>query len=333
MIKPFALVAFAGVGGSGLGLQQAGFETYSIEIDKAIADIHRDNLGECQTTDILEIKPEWIKYAIGTPGIFWLSPPCQAHSKSAIGKSKSKTKAREDGAILSDLIDNHWFSTIKSSYVVLENVPEFRKAPCFSEWCQHLIGLGYSVIYDVLDAADFGVPTRRKRLIAIAALSNNPLPVIEVPYSTPGWLEVIGHLISDMADSELTDGQQEYLANNPVETDQPYLIERSGYYNGKPKIALVDEPLWTLRKSIGTDQKGANRSKFINVVLPDGTVKDLSVQGLAMLQGFPENYKWESVGASVSGIGNSVSPPLAKVIGEGVMKELNIKTKQELIAA
>lgn len=333
MNKPFALVAFAGVGGSGLGLQQAGFETYSIEIEPAIADIHRANLGECQAADILDIKPEWINYAIGTPGIFWLSPPCQAHSRSSVGKSKAKTKARPDGAILSDLIDSHWFSAIKAPYVVLENVPEFRKAPCFSEWCQHLIDMGYSVTYDVLDAADFGTPTRRKRLIAIAALDSNPLPVIEVPYYTPGWLEVIGHLISDMTDSELTDGQQEYLANNPVETDQSYLIERAGYYNGKPKIALADEVLWTLRKSIGTDHKGANRSKFINVVLPDGTVKDLSVQGLAMLQGFPSEYKWASIGASVSGIGNSVAPPLAKAIGEGVMRELNINAQQELIAA
>ncbi len=324
MTKPFALVAFAGVGGSSLGLTQAGFQTYSIEIEPTIAEIHRNNLGECQTADILNIKPEWVKHSIGTPRIFWLSPPCQAHSKSAIGKSKSKTKNRTDGAILSELISVGWFSIIKSSYVVLENVPEFRKAPCFSEWCKHLIELGYSVTYDVLDAADFGVPTRRKRLIVIAALDSSPLPLIEIPYFTPGWLEVIGHLISDMVDSELTDGQQEFLANNPVVTDQPYLIERAGYYNGKPKIALVNEPLWTLRKSIGTDHKGANRSKFINVVLPDGSVKDLSVQGLAMLQGFPENYKWGSIAASVSGIGNSVSPPLAKAIGEGVMKEFEV---------
>ena len=100
MNKPIALDLFCGVGGASLGLQQAGFDTYSIEIDKDAADIHRSNLGECQQANILDIDPLHIKYTIGTPELFWLSPPCQAHSKAGMGKRKSRT----DGEILNELI-------------------------------------------------------------------------------------------------------------------------------------------------------------------------------------------------------------------------------------
>lgn len=323
--KPMALTLFAGIGGSSLGLAQAGFDTYSIELDPDAANMHRVNLGECQCADVLDINPMHIKYTIDVPSIIWLSPPCQAYSKSGMGK----TKGRADANILTALIDNEWFSTLPAPYIVLENVPEYRKSPCFANWCQHVIEQGYQVAYDILDANDFGVPTRRKRLFAIATLST--MPTVTIPYTKTSWLDTIRHLISDMPDSELTEGQAEYLAENPVNSDEPFLIERTGYYNNKPKVALSCDPLWTLRKSIGTDSKGSNRSKFINVVLPDGTVKDLSVQGLAMLQGFPEDYKWGSVGASVSGIGNAVCPPLAKAIGTGVMQEL-VNNVRELVA-
>lgn len=313
-----ALVLFAGVGGSTLGLRLAGFQTLSIEIDPDIAEIHKRNIGECQIADILEVNPLHIKIGIGIPDVIFLSPPCQAYSRASIGKGKATSKNREDRDILLELIAKGWFEVLESPYVVLENVPEYRKSESFTLWCSHLIGLGYNVRYDILNAYDFGIPTKRLRLFAVA--SKGDLPIIKCPYRHVGWHSVIGHLIEGMTDSSLIPVQEKYVLNNEVE--YPILIERVGIYSGKPKVALGSEPIWTIRKSIGSDGKGANRSKFINVVDGD-IIKDLSVQGLGMLQGFPANYQWgESPGVAVAGIGNSVCPPLAQAIGESIREVL-----------
>jgi DNA (cytosine-5)-methyltransferase 1 len=311
--KAIALDLFAGVGGATKGLQQAGFTTFSIERDKEAADIHRRNLGECLQADVLYLEPLAIKEELGNqPTLMWLSPPCQAHSKAGMGK----TKGRKDADILSVLIRKGWFTEMRSPYVVLENVPEYRKAPCFREWCCHMVGMGYRVSYEILSAADFGLPTERKRLFAVAHL--HIPPIISATKTKTGWFASIAEMIAEMNDSELSEAQEKYLATKQVSSEYPFLIERIGYYNGKPKIALYDEPIWTIKKAIGSDGRGNNRRKFINVVMPNGSVKDLSVAALGVLQGFPANWEWGSVASSVGGIGNSVCPGIAKAIAEGI---------------
>ncbi len=313
-----ALVLFAGIGGSTLGLKLAGFQTLSIEIDPTIAEIHKRNIGECQIADILEVNPLHIKIGIGTPDVIFLSPPCQAYSKASIGKGKVTSRNREDRDILLELIAKGWVEVLESPYVVLENVPEYRKSESFYRWCGHLSRLGYTIRYDLLNAYDFGIPTKRSRLFAVA--SKGDLPIIKCPYRHVGWHSVIRDLIEEMTDSSLIPTQERYVLDNEIE--YPILIERVGIYSGKPKVALASEPIWTIRKSIGSDGKGANRSKFINVI--DGNIiKDLSIQGLGMLQGFPANYQWgESPGVAVAGIGNSVCPPLAQAIGNSIKEVL-----------
>lgn len=312
-----ALVLFAGIGGSSLGLKKAGYSTFSIEIESKLADIHKKNIGECQIADILEVKPIYVKYGIDIPEIFWLSPPCQAYSKASIGKGKGISKSREDKDILIQLIRDKWFEVLPSPYIVLENVPEYRKSESFKVWCEYLKEMEYNVRYGVLDAYDFGVPTKRLRLIAIASAKSVSIPLIQCPYLNVGWFNAIGELVLGMNDSELTPAQTTWLESRDA-IPQPFLLERIGYYKGNPKFALPNEPIWTIKKSIGTDGKGANRSKFINVVTRGG-VKDLSVQGLGMLQGFPSDYYWgDKDGISVGGIGNSVCPPLALAIGNSI---------------
>lgn len=52
--------------------------------------------------------------------------------------------------------------------VMLENVPGLRRSSKFREIRRALHKLGYKFRYDVLDAADYGVPQRRRRFILVA---------------------------------------------------------------------------------------------------------------------------------------------------------------------
>jgi site-specific DNA-cytosine methylase len=61
-----------------------------------------------------------------------------------------------------------------------------------------------------------------------------------------------------------------------------------------------------------TDHKGCNRSRFADIWLPDGTVKSLSVEGAAILQGFPGWYEFPNETATAGSIiGYSVPPSFA----------------------
>ncbi|PHM06577.1 DNA cytosine methyltransferase, partial [Nostoc sp. 'Peltigera malacea cyanobiont' DB3992] len=67
-----------------------------------------------------------------------------------------------------------------------------------------------------------------------------------------------------------------------------------------------------------TDHKGCNRNKFADVWLPDGlalsaaegTVKSLSIEGAAILQGFPSWYELPSEAATAGSILGYSVPPL-----------------------
>ncbi|WP_225226017.1 DNA cytosine methyltransferase [Komarekiella delphini-convector] len=89
------------------------------------------------------------------------------------------------------------------------------------------------------------------------------------------------------------------------------LLERVGGRNGL-KYKPGHLPCNTILRSHFTDHKGCNRSKFADIWLPDGTVKSLSIQGAAKLQGFPDWYDFPSEAATAGSIiGYSVPPSFA----------------------
>ncbi len=89
------------------------------------------------------------------------------------------------------------------------------------------------------------------------------------------------------------------------------------------KIREEDSPIWTLKASLGSDGKGANREKLIDVSI-NGVVKGLNVACLARLQTFPPSYEFSGKNAlDVHVIGNSVPPLLIKVICEEIKNTFN----------
>jgi DNA (cytosine-5)-methyltransferase 1 len=65
--------------------------------------------------------------------------------------------------------------------VMLENVPRLAKDKRITLFCNELKKLGYIVEHRILDAADYGVPQRRRRLILLAGRSGP----IEFPSPNP----------------------------------------------------------------------------------------------------------------------------------------------------
>lgn len=101
-------------------------------------------------------------------------------------------------------------------------------------------------------------------------------------------------------------------------------------------IPQIDLPCSTIVRSHFTDGKGNNRNKFADIWLPDGTIKSLSIEAAARLQGFPDWYEFPSDTATAGSIiGYSVPPKFApqlfKSLQQAPPTEIQIQMCQERI--
>ncbi|MGF1981077.1 MAG: DNA cytosine methyltransferase [Nostoc sp. CmiSLP01] len=203
----------------------------------------------------------------------------------------------------------------------LENVPRYQNSQSFAIILDALESLGYRVSYSIVNMADYGLPQARRRLVLLACQDL----AISLPSTSGrvGWYGAIAHLIPTMPDSHLLPKQQQaverFLAvNEPA----PLLIERVGGRNG-PKLKPGNLPANTVVRSHFTDHKGCNRNKFADIWFPDGTVKSLSIQAAAILQGFPSWYELPKEAATAGSIiGYSVPPSFAIQLFAYIQRQL-----------
>lgn len=88
-------------------------------------------------------------------------PPCQAFSKQ--GKRKPNEDPR--GELVIEFI--HLARRIEATWFVFENVPELVQDALWQSFIEQANECGYGVAWRVLDARQFGLPARRKRLFAV----------------------------------------------------------------------------------------------------------------------------------------------------------------------
>lgn len=178
---PTHISTFSGIGGFDLGFGRAGFETLvAIENDQQAADTYRGNLvNGCEDhlsqdqppvlmeRDIRKVSAWEILEAadIGIGGVTAVSggPPCQGFSH--IGKRDSDDPRNELYLEMVRIVHQ-----IKPVFFVMENVPglaTMHDGEAIMEVCEDFAAGGYSVSWDILDAANFGVPQHRERVLVI----------------------------------------------------------------------------------------------------------------------------------------------------------------------
>lgn len=321
---------FSGCGGSTIGSIAAGLTPISaIEFDPRIAELYQANCGNVAVEDITQINFKKLdiptkKERNGEILVSQTSPPCQDFSRANTSANKGSSRANVLGA-------THEFYTLyEPEFIVLENVPAYAKAGVYQEFEVFLMNMGYRILKGKFNAADYGVPQTRERFLSIAVAHGFDIPKIIPTHGKQkgiqmdlltkpwiGWYEAIADLIPTLPDSELTPKQEE-TANG----QSNLLIERIGY-RGEPSVRKSSEPCWTIRATLGDDRKGGNRTKIIDAVLDNATIKSINTPALARLQSFPDSYKWSGKSAvDIKGIGNSVAPLLMQRICEAIKQSL-----------
>ncbi|MEJ7784310.1 MAG: DNA mismatch endonuclease Vsr [Solirubrobacteraceae bacterium] len=185
-----AIDVFCGAGGLSAGFRDANYEIgYAIDHDEDSIDTyrrnHKDVLVEC--VSITERTPAQIaELAGGTVDVVIGGPSCQSFS----------TAGRKNGWVKKgDARNDLWrqmlalVEHLKPKAFLLENVPGmvyWKKGEFGATVLEEFGKLGYAVSKDILLAADYGVPQRRRRLFIVGILGENRFSFPD-PTHLGGW--------------------------------------------------------------------------------------------------------------------------------------------------
>lgn len=296
---------FSGGGGSDCGLIAAGHTVaWGVEMEPKIAACYHANhpgsemiVSGVQDVDICGLEP--------VQGL-WASPVCKQDSR-ARGKLLDR---REDASVGLAILP--YVEMLQPELVIIENVAGYRSNPVCSQIVAFLRNkMHYHVEMRVLDAANYGVPQHRERLIIQARRCGS----IAWPAYTVrcAWHTALTDLIDTLPSSSLIPWQVERWKPE-YDVLRPLIVNgHFDYDHGTEKRELSIVPGNRAISTITSSHN--NRDK--RIVLADGRVLELSIQALARLQTFPDWYQWPAdKRLAMEIIGNAVPPLFARRIVE-----------------
>lgn len=323
---------FSGAGGLSLGLAQAGFVVdAAVECDRdaceTYAAAHRHT--DLRDTDIRTTS--FRKYR----GIDLVAggPPCQPFSSG--GKRLGTADERDHLPSFVKVIEE-----VRPRAFLVENVPGLgtaERAFYFNSVLSALGDLQYTVSSALLNAADYGVPQKRRRLFAVGLLN------AEEPYKFPApthgpkgrrhYLNVQSVLDPSVCLGEPNPSIVVY-AKRPDLRPSPY----DGHlFNGGGRPIDLSAPCHTILASAG-----GNKTHFLDTqsevppyhrhLLGGGAPRlgtlpgsrRITVKESALIQTFPKSMKFAgSRSSQYTQVGNAVPPRLARVLGCALAKTLS----------
>ncbi|QLY81249.1 DNA cytosine methyltransferase [Clostridium intestinale] len=177
---------FSGAGGLSIGLAKSGIDViYGFDIDEKCIETQRKNkryidhqVGVHDIKDMLNGNLlDMLKIRKGELFLLAGGPPCQGFSVQRIG---SDIDERNDLVL-------YYLRLIEEVYpkfFVMENVSGItgkRGKSYFDKFLSDIKSIGYTVTYDCLDMQNFGVPQRRKRMIAVGVRND----ICKAPFILP----------------------------------------------------------------------------------------------------------------------------------------------------
>ena len=169
MIRTFDM--FCGGGGSSYGAELAGAEIVGgIDSWPLASEIFADNFPEACVFNgrVEDYEPEMIADTTGPIDLLLASPECTNHSCARGGRPRSD--ASRDSAF--QVV--RYARAMKPRWLIIENVVHMRSWTRYPELLQSLRSEAYRVSEHVLDAADHGVPQKRKRLFIVCDREAEP---------------------------------------------------------------------------------------------------------------------------------------------------------------
>lgn len=288
---------FCGAGGLDLGFKMAGHEIiWANDLYGDAVETYRHNIGDhviCE--DITKISENDVPNCDIIIGGF----PCQGFSVANI----KRHEADERNVLYKELI--RLIRAKRPKFFLAENVKgitSLAKGKVFEMILNDFSELGYKVKYKILNAADYGVPQTRIRVIIVGVRSDinfeyvYPEPTHSKTGSNglPKWVSV-ADAMAPIPDPDLPNDLPNHVYSK-------YKLQFNGYLGHRPLDPDKPAPTVTAR--------GDNKGGVVILPHPNG-LRRMSCRELAAVQSFPLNYEFSGTNSSVyRQIGNAVPPLL-----------------------
>lgn len=344
---------FAGAGGMTLGALQAGIDVkYAIEYDYSAALTYSYNNPNVKmiNEDIRKVKSIDIKKGKNQLVLFG-GPPCQGFSTS---NQKTRTKLNPNNWLFSEFI--RLIKLLKPEWVIFENVKGFKttnKGIFYSMTLEKIEKLGYTTSSFVLNAADFGVPQKRERVIVVGSI--NGLSIESIPGKNK--IITVKEALSDLPllknganecikkyrrepKSEYAKkmrGKKNQSTNNLVSKNSEEVIKRYSYIPQGGNWTSIPSNLMNKYSNKENCHSGIfhrlnNNDVSVvignyrkNMLIHPTQDRGLSVREAARLQSFPDWYKfYGNLGSQQQQVGNAVPVLLARSLFKNIMKQINV---------
>lgn len=169
---------FCGAGGSSLGAQLAGGTVVGgVDHDSVALQTYADNFAQARVYPgaAEDLDLDTITAEIGEVDLLVASPECTSHTH-AKGNTVPSEKSRNTAFQVV-----RYAAALKPRWVILENVVNMAPWSRYGDLIEGLEGLNYSVSEVRLNAADFGVPQRRRRLFLLCDNAASPPKSVHPP--------------------------------------------------------------------------------------------------------------------------------------------------------
>ncbi|MBO6291008.1 MAG: DNA cytosine methyltransferase [Selenomonas sp.] len=379
---------FSGTGGLALGLQMSGFHhTDLYEWNEASCNNIRYNIKngypDIQDWNIIQSDVRTVHYDGYTGNIQLVAggPPCQPFSLG--GKHQAYNDQRDmfpeavraireiqPKAFIFENVRGLLRKSFQSyfNYILLQlQHPEVIK-PSDATWQEHLamleryhtsnhdLGLSYHVVFRLLNAADYGVPQMRHRVIIVGFRSDYnadwsfPEPThsqdallyskwiskdywkkhnIPTPNDIPISAVKLRAVERNIKENTVPSNPWQTVRDAIHDLPEPLTDSSSSHFHNhvfRPgaKIyaghsgSLLDEPSKTIKAGAHGVPGGEN-----TIVLDDGSVRYYTVRESARIQTFPDEYIFSSSWTeSMRQIGNAVPVRLAHIVGSSIFNKM-----------
>jgi DNA (cytosine-5)-methyltransferase 1 len=316
---------FSGAGGLDIGLKQAGLDiVWANDLFADAAATYRRNVGcHIDTRDIREIKSSEIPDCDVVVGGF----PCQGFSVANWGRSTADPRNQ----LYRELV--RVVGAKRPRYFLGENVKglaSMAKGEVLKQIIRDFDQLGYNVHHQVVNAADYGVPQMRMRLLIVGVRKDledaiefpppatHADPSIAADLKLKPWLSV-AEALAHYPEPELPNNFSNHECSR-------YKLRFNGHLGHRYIEGEKPSPTVTAR---GDDKGG------VVVLHHPGNHRRMTARELAAVQSFPDDFVFEGTKTSAyRQIANAVPPLLGLAVGKMILAaEAKLISKSRILAA
>lgn len=345
-----ALSFFSGAMGLDIGMKNGGIPALlACEFNKYCRMTIAENApGMALIGDINKYEPAEILRLANIPegrkvDVIFGGPPCQAFSTAGARRAL----ADERGNVFLRYIEV--VEKIRPTYVVIENVRGLLSAPypykdieepikggALCVILDRLKEAGYTISFELYNAANFGAPQIRERVVMIGKLNGPKVPYLSPTHDESGRYGLRPWITLREAVEDIEDNPHHYVDFPEKRLKYYRMLKEGQYWKDLPK-EVQEEAMGATLKLGGGKTGFFRRVSFCRpspTLVTDPTMpatdlchptenRPLSVEEYSRIQGFPDDWKiCGPINEQYKQIGNAVPIKLGEAIARTILADI-----------